>query len=106
MDTRGVSLSFFLEVILADPRFEDSMGTSALKKAIVMPDTAERMCAFIDLYEGKRDSRGRLYVSRATVFVSHAWLYIFSAVPLDVMKTHHQENPDAYFWYDVFINNH
>ena len=21
------------------------------------------------------------------------------------MKTHHEENPDAYFWYDVFINN-
>ena len=101
---RGVSYTFLEDVVTRDPRFREGMDTTAIKKEMVMPDTAVRKCAYVDLYEGKRDSKGRLYVAPATAFVSHAWMYDFK-IPLDVMKTHHNENPDAYFWYDVFINN-
>lgn len=102
-NTLGVSFSFLLK-IKNDPRYSEGMDTSAIKKAIVLPDTLERKCAYIDLYAGENDAKGRLYVSRATAFVSHAWQYTFD-LPLDVMQTHSKSDPNAYFWYDVFINN-
>ena len=40
------------------------------------------------------------WVAPATAFVSHAWKKKF-VVPYDVMEHH----DNAYFWFDVFINN-
>eukprot|EP00911_Craspedida_sp_UC1_P001841 UC1_evm1s1411 len=43
-------------------------------------------------------------VGPATVFVSHAWKFPLSAA-LDVMLTQAEEEPEAYFWFDLFVNN-
>ena len=101
---RGVSYTFLEVVLTQDPRYYEGITTSDIKSKIVMPDTAGGKCAYVDLYEGKRDTQGRLYVAPATAFISHAWMYNFN-IPLDVMKTHHNKNANSYFWYDVFINN-
>ena len=100
-NTLGVSLPF-LKLMRNDPRFREEMTTTDFCNEIAMPDTKERKCAYIELYAGKRDEKGRLYIAPATAFVSHAWKYKF-VLPYDVMEKH--DDPNAYFWFDVFINN-
>ena len=100
-NTLGVSLPF-LKLMRNHPRFREEMTTTDFCNEIAMPDTKERKCAYIELFAGKRDEKGRLYIAPATAFVSHAWKYKF-VLPYDVME--HHDDPDAYFWFDVFINN-
>ena len=100
-NTLGVSLPF-LKLMRNHPRFREEMTTTDFCNEIAMPDTKERKCAYIELYAGKKDEKGRLYVAPATAFVSHAWKYKF-VLPYDVME--HHDDPNAYFWFDVFINN-
>ena len=100
-NTLGVSLPF-LKLMRNHPRFCEEMTTTDFCNEIAMPDTKERKCAYIELFAGKRDEKGRLYVAPATAFVSHAWQYFF-LLPYDVME--HHDDPNAYFWFDVFINN-
>ena len=100
-NTLGVSLPF-LKLMRNHPRFREEMTTTDFCNEIAMPDTKEQKCAYIELFAGKKDERGRLYVAPATAFVSHAWKYKF-VLPYDVME--HHDDPNAYFWFDVFINN-
>ena len=44
-------------------------------------------------------------ISTATVFVSHAWRYAFYDVVVDVMEQYARKFPDAYFWFDLFLND-
>ena len=101
--TLGVSFSF-LEIIIKDKRYNAGLTTSQIIDLIVKPDTERRKCSYIDLYAGKRDAQGHLYIAPATAFVSHAWKYLFS-IPIDVVRTHHKKNPSAYFWFDIFVMN-
>ncbi len=57
-----------------------------------------------ELLDGKTDAQGRPFVAKATVFVSHAWAYRFS-VACEVMLEEAKVKPDAYFWFDLFVNN-
>jgi len=72
---------------------------------VIMPETKSAAAAYIDLYRGKSDPiTGKPYVGNATVFLSHAWAFPFET-PLSVMYEHAEANPDAYFWFDLCVNN-
>ena len=45
-------------------------------------------------------------VNEATVFISHAWKYLFLDV-MDALRTYFLSNPDIIIWFDVFsVNQH
>merc|ERR1712113_994123 len=49
---------------------------------------------------------GMPYVGRATLFVSHSWLYRFKLL-VDIVHLVAQETPKEYYWVDCFaINQH
>lgn len=98
----GVSASFL--VSLRSRVSNPSWTTRDICDNIVVPETQGRRCAYIDLLKGAVDAAGRPLVAPATVFVSHAWKYPFDA-PFSVMMEHARDNPDAYFWFDLFVNN-
>ena len=97
----GVSLPFF-KIMRNHESFREDMTTSEFISKIVKPDTKERKCAYFELFAGKKDEKGRLYVAPATAFVSHAWKYKFMQC-FDVLE--HHDDPDAYFSLDLFTNN-
>ena len=71
---------------------------------MIVPETAELKCAYLELLDGRRDDLAKPYVAQATVFVSHAWSDpIGNAV--DVMEQHALQHPNAYFWIDIFSVN-
>ena len=85
---------------------EDNLTTSQINSEYIKPETAGTGQAYIHQYQGIRDDiNGAPLVSSATVFVSHAWRYAFYDVVVDVMEQHVREDPDAYFWLDLFTNN-
>jgi len=71
---------------------------------VVIPETAESLCCYLDLYREKLDSEGLPYVGVGTVFLSHAWSYAFDT-PLAVAREY-QESMDVrqYFWFDLCAN--
>ncbi len=71
---------------------------------IIIPETDSLKCAFVDLLKGTNDENGRPLIGQATVFVSHAWKFKFSS-SFEVMMDYAESNPDAYFWFDLFVNN-
>ena len=103
---RGISIEFVRKFI-ADhhQHIKDfaAFTTTDVCEKIVKPETLAEQCAYIDLFSDQRDGNGKPFIAKATVFVSHAWKYKFSD-PVDVMEQHAKDNPDAYFWFDLFIN--
>jgi hypothetical protein len=97
----GVSAAF-LRAFLA--RTDPSHTTQDVCDAIIKPETRERKCAFIDLLADQTDDKGLPYVGEATMFVSHAWAYHFH-VSCETVLEEAEELPDAYFWFDLFVNN-
>ncbi len=97
----GVSAAF-LRVFLA--RTDPTHTTQDVCDAIITPETKERKCAYLDLLAGQTDDKGLPYVGKATMFVSHAWGYKFN-VSCEAMLEVAEEREDAYFWFDLFVNN-
>jgi hypothetical protein len=97
----GVSAAF-LRAFLA--RTDPDHTTQGVCDAIITPETKERKCAYLDLIAGQTDDKGRPHVGEATMFVSHAWGYKFK-VSCEAMLEEAETRPDAYFWFDLFVNN-
>ena len=58
------------------------------------------------MYDGMSDTdSGKPFVATATVYISHAWRYSLCEVMVDVMEQHAKDNPDSYFWFDLFTND-
>ena len=82
------------------------MTTSDFNRGIVKDKTRGTNAPFIDLYKDEIDiNTGKPLVAPATVFVSHAWKYPFVEVVVDVMEQYNEENPNTYFWFDLFTND-
>ncbi|KAK3288827.1 hypothetical protein CYMTET_3707 [Cymbomonas tetramitiformis] len=78
--------------------------TAEVCEKIVKLATAEIKCSYVELL---RDKGRRL--GPATVFVSHAWRYLFSEFTETVLALEHtEEQPeDIFLWIDVFcVNQH
>ena len=101
ISTLGVSAAFLRDFLA---RTNPSHNTQDVCDAIVKPETAARKCAFVDLLAGKCGADGKPFVGKATVFVSHAWAYPFR-VPCEVMLDEAKDKPEAYYWFDLFVNN-
>ena len=85
---------------------DEHLTTSQLNSKFVKPETEGTSKSFIHQYADLRDeTTGVPLVSTATVFVSHAWRYSFYDVVVDVMEQYAKQFPNAYFWFDLFINN-
>eukprot|EP00054_Salpingoeca_dolichothecata_P010917 m.60651 g.60651 ORF g.60651 m.60651 type:complete len:523 (-) comp19207_c0_seq2:70-1638(-) len=82
----------------------DTATTKDVCDALVLPRTSENKCAFSDLFDGKTDPDETPVLADATVFVSHAWRYVFQDT-INVMLDYEKEHPGTYFWFDLFINN-
>ena len=82
------------------------MTTTELCEQVIVPRTRDRQASYIDLPEfaNVSDNSGRPLLGRTTVFISHAWKYLFEST-LDVMSAYESNNPGTYFCFDLFINN-
>lgn len=103
---RGVSGSF-LEMILSKKVKDKTWTTADALTNFVFPETKLKKCAYYQLHEKAKDSKGLPYIANANVFVSHAWRYKVS----DLLQTcldhaaKSKEPKKVYFWIDLFINN-
>eukprot|EP00730_Choanoeca_flexa_P015083 TRINITY_DN6836_c0_g1_i1.p1 TRINITY_DN6836_c0_g1~~TRINITY_DN6836_c0_g1_i1.p1 ORF type:complete len:697 (+),score=173.46 TRINITY_DN6836_c0_g1_i1:115-2205(+) len=113
----GLHVSFFhyfLEHICPDADVTADATTKDVCNQVILPMTQGKKCAFIDLMSDlrtKAEADGHVepssphWVAPATVFISHAWKYKYSA-PLQVAIDYADaEDANAYFWFDLFINN-
>ena len=100
-NTLGVSLSFFLNV-KNDPRYREGMTVRDVSYEIVKPDTLAKKCAFYEAWVDKSDEKEHPYVAPASVFVSYAREYDYEVV-LEVLLEKDDGNPNAYYWFDLFI---
>ena len=107
MSPQGVSIQFirhFVDSHKSSHEFSTFTTTDACKN-IVLVETKERQCAYIDLFIGKTEqTEDWPYIAPATVFVSHAWKYNIVEV-IDAMEQYEVLHPNSYFWFDLFINN-
>lgn len=100
----GVSIGFlhrFIQKHQAAPNFHD-FTTHHVVHDIIIKETAQHKCAYVDYLPGKTDAKGAPYIGLATVYVSHAWKYLF-ADTIDVLEQYAREHPNTYFWMDVFV---
>ena len=85
---------------------DEQLTTSGINSKIVKPETEGTSKPYIDtLANTNAPQTGILYVSGATVIVSHAWKYRFYDVVVKCMEQHAVTNPNAYFWFDLFTND-
>lgn len=103
----GLHITAIRKFIEDHPEAKNShLTTSQLNSAYVKPETKADNQPYVQQYVNVRDDKtGMPLVSAATVFVSHAWRYVFYDVVVDVMEKYASENPDTYFWFDLFTNN-
>jgi hypothetical protein len=98
----GVKMAHFEEFIEQCGGIEcfKDLTTRDVSKKFVRPMTLESK----ESYCGMLQSKGHSAVATASVFVSHAWKYLF----LDVKKAlehHFQDQSDVVVWFDLFSNN-
>lgn len=99
----GVSWSFVQTFVASLPKDAiNTKTTTDLCNEYVIPRTKAAESAYIELPEFQSESK--MYFGRATVFVSHAWKYMFCD-PLSVMEEYEAQHPGTFFWFDLFINN-
>lgn len=85
-------------------RTED-LTTSQCNRQFVRQESQGTNKPFINKYDGLKNKHGVPLVAPATVFVSHAWKYPFASIVADCMEQHTADEPDAYFWFDLFTND-
>jgi tetratricopeptide (TPR) repeat protein len=83
------------------PGFHDYTMADMCRK-VVVPECSSHRGAYVDLFTGKNDERGRSLLGIANTYVSHVWSYKFGDT-LDVMAQQARERPGTYFWLDIFV---
>ncbi|KAF0690975.1 hypothetical protein As57867_017653, partial [Aphanomyces stellatus] len=108
---RGLTLSFFKHFVNLHGGRDAFQGitTNQVCHLFVIPYTEATKLSLVDHIE-RNDSDGRVYVRRATWFVSHAWNYLFLDVidALDFFMDEHDlknEKDSAGLWFCLFNNN-
>jgi len=119
-ETRGVRMSVFKDFVNAyndkeyvcqNDYFDPSKGSvqkpfnemtttdvcAILLKPIVVADKS----SYVDYLVKHKDPS---VVSRAQVFISHAWKYTFTDV-VNALCNHFESKPDIFIWFDMFSNN-
>jgi len=104
--TDGVTLKVFLELaeMILDklPALGDDKTTAHVCKHIIKPATRKHKITYYQHIKRLDPSN----VGVATVYICHAWSYLFVDV-VDALRNHFQDAPDTYIWFDLFcINQH
>jgi tetratricopeptide (TPR) repeat protein len=112
---QGISLSYLINEFV-----ENCGGSEALKglsttevcNTFVKPATETCLSSYCDMLLDQQKQKSdhdnannsKETVSRATVFISHAWKYEFLHV-LDALEDHFKDEPGTIIWFDLFSNN-
>ena len=113
MDNTGVSLAFLKQFHAQlfgteagqPPAFDPAtLTTTEACDKFVKRLTAERQCAYIDLFRHQQAQQQPPLFAPANVFVSHAWRYAIND-SLQVMIEYGEQHPNTYFWFDLLVNN-
>jgi hypothetical protein len=113
--TNGVILKVFLQLaeLIIDKLASSSSSSSSSSciedattayvcKHIIIPTTRKHQITYCQ--HVKRLDHNDVGV--ATVYICHAWSYLFIDV-VDALRNHFQDAPDTYIWFDLFcINQH
>lgn len=90
----------------AEPLIFEKLTTSQVCLRIIKPATMDKLCSHADLLLSNAIN-GVPSVSKATVFVSHAWKYLFIEL-FECVKAQYEfsvEKDSAFFWIDIFVVN-
>jgi tetratricopeptide (TPR) repeat protein len=93
----GIKLSYLFSYFLPKTA---GMTTQNVCDTIVKPVTASDKCSFCQYQQRVNPS----VISKANVFISHAWQYNFGYV-METLKDYFEETPDIFIWFDVMSNN-
>jgi tetratricopeptide (TPR) repeat protein len=99
--TVGIKLSFIAELIKDFPEDELRKATTTdVCDKFIKPVTREYQSSFCELMTSIDPSK----IGPATVFISHAWRYLFLEV-LKALLEKYQNDLDVVIWFDLFCNN-
>ena len=79
----------------------NEMTTTDVCEILLKPIVAAEKSSYVDYLVKHKDASA---VSKAQVFISHAWKYIFTSV-VDALRNHFQDKPGIFIWFDLFSNN-
>jgi len=77
------------------------LTTTDVCERIIKPATHAWQCSFVELLISVEHAA---VISKADVFISHAWKYEFVNV-MDILQYHFRERPNVAIWFDLFTNN-
>jgi hypothetical protein len=78
----------------------EGLTTTDVSNIFVKPQTENRLCSYCEMLESQHHPA----VGIATVFISHAWKYLFLDV-ICALEYHFRDQPDIIIWFDLFSNN-
>jgi len=100
----GVRLKVFIDLIdqMGGRSTVGTMTTSDVGKSFIKTITSSASSSYCQ--HVKRHNHND--VGEATVYICHAWSYLFVDV-VDALWNHFQDAPDTYIWFDLFcVNQH
>jgi hypothetical protein len=100
----GVRLKVFTDLIdqMGGRSTVGTMTTSDVGKSFIKTSTSSASSSYCQ--HVKRHNHND--VGEATVYICHAWSYLFVDV-VDALRNHFQDAPDTYIWFDLFcVNQH
>lgn len=100
----GLKISAILDFVALIPSDKlIGMTTTQVCQEYILPLTSKSKDSYCEML--KKQKGGSEKVGFATVFVSHAWKYLFSDV-VDTLKNYFRGNRrDELLWFDLFSNN-
>ena len=119
-ETKGVHISVFKDFVkkhngnqyLCENNYWDKSEGSVMKtfeemtttdvcEVLLKPIVVADKSSYVDYLVEHEDAS---VVSKAQVFISHAWKYTFTDV-VNAICNHFESKPDIFIWFDLFSNN-
>ena len=103
----GLHITAIRKFIKEHPKVKtEILTTSKINSEFGKPENMGASHPYLQKYKNSNDeAMGVPLVSKATVFVSHAWRYSFYDVVVNVMEQYADKFPNAYFGFDLFTND-
>ena len=79
----------------------EEMTTTDVCEVLLKPIVVADKSSYVDYLVEHEDAS---VVSKAQVFISHAWKYTFTDV-VNAICNHFESKPDIFIWFDLFSNN-
>jgi len=79
----------------------NEMTTTDVCSILLKPIVTAEKSSYVDYLVKHKDPA---VVSKAQVFISHAWKYKFNSL-VNALRNHFKDQPDIFIWFDLFSNN-